>query len=644
MWIPPTLLRVSGWPRIICSVLVFGGALGFLTGGFISSRRQDRLFSALESANRRLRADKLATELEARVAQLAQACLEDPVWGDVGLERVETPIQARALRNRFNEIRSRHPVARHFFLTEGAQVRFPFVRTPPRFMVESQLEGTFARLLLEAEELEMREDRPDLAQPLYGKCVRLDVPEPLKALALSRIGRVARKLGHHDDAARAYSALFHDFADLYDPSWRPYGLVAVSGSADARTLESRSRDLHNGRWEVSTEMFDYYAALFESKLGRSSAPTDFLDHLRAASQIERAFPHDGTLASIEVNPFVFGSEQGFYRERTHLPGPAMFTVISVDLNWVRYKLLPDLVHQSGIDSIVHVSSPGSAGTEETRVRFRALFPFWELILQPRRTRLPLPMRPEALFSVQAILAGLLAGGAWYLLLQRRHFDDLRGLFLESVAHDFVVPMERVRMWSARLADVAPLAEEERRDCAGRIQAEVEWFSHLSRRILTASRLKRDEPVLRLTPGRLADPIEKAAAMFRARSRRSLETLIDHEVPVVLYDSDEVVLTILELLRNAAKYSAPNGPMRLCLRAEEDGVVVEIEDGGPGKLHGDWKAGFGLGMVLARRAMKAHDGHLEVQREPGGGTRVRLVFPAARVHLSEAAGPDCDAGA
>jgi signal transduction histidine kinase len=41
-------------------------------------------------------------------------------------------------------------------------------------------------------------------------------------------------------------------------------------------------------------------------------------------------------------------------------------------------------------------------------------------------------------------------------------------------------------------------------------------------------------------------------------------------------------------------------------------------------------GFGLGLAIARSAVRSLDGHLHLDSAPGEGTRVRIVLEGARV--------------
>jgi signal transduction histidine kinase len=85
-----------------------------------------------------------------------------------------------------------------------------------------------------------------------------------------------------------------------------------------------------------------------------------------------------------------------------------------------------------------------------------------------------------------------------------------------------------------------------------------------------------------------------------------------------------------------------GAIRLATRLEarRKHVLLEIEDDGPGMtstqigmalrpFHTTKPQGLGLGLPLAKRIVERHGGSLTVTSEPGRGTCVHMLMPAAR---------------
>jgi two-component system cell cycle sensor histidine kinase PleC len=137
-------------------------------------------------------------------------------------------------------------------------------------------------------------------------------------------------------------------------------------------------------------------------------------------------------------------------------------------------------------------------------------------------------------------------------------------------------------------------------------------------------------------------------------RLSLE--IEDRIPHVIADSTRLTQILLNLLSNAVKFTDPGGSVSLAIRrAENDGVVLEVRDTGPGMTaaeievalqpFGQVDGGFarrhngtGLGLPLARELAELHGGSLHVDSEKGRGTTVTVALPAARVLTNVASSP------
>jgi signal transduction histidine kinase len=132
----------------------------------------------------------------------------------------------------------------------------------------------------------------------------------------------------------------------------------------------------------------------------------------------------------------------------------------------------------------------------------------------------------------------------------------------------------------------------------------------------------------------------ASLQAECRGQQFAIELVD---PTLTIDIDQQLLTssVMNLLNNAFKFTCAGG--RVTLRAlHEDGRVrIEVEDecggipdtaGDPfqpfGDQRGDDRTGLGLGLSIAQKAARAHDGEISIRNMPGKGCVFVIDVPRA----------------
>jgi len=132
----------------------------------------------------------------------------------------------------------------------------------------------------------------------------------------------------------------------------------------------------------------------------------------------------------------------------------------------------------------------------------------------------------------------------------------------------------------------------------------------------------------------------AAAILHSEYRQ-IRFTVEPVDPSLIVDVDPPLLTsaVMNLLLNAFKYTPPNGAVTLRARAEEQRLVIEVEDqcgGIPdskgelfqafGDRRGADRSGLGLGLSIAREAVRAHQGDIHVRNMPGTGCVFSIDLP------------------
>jgi signal transduction histidine kinase len=112
--------------------------------------------------------------------------------------------------------------------------------------------------------------------------------------------------------------------------------------------------------------------------------------------------------------------------------------------------------------------------------------------------------------------------------------------------------------------------------------------------------------------------------------------------VVMGDRTRLEQVAANLIDNALKYTPPGGRVSVSVGHEPGGATLSVRDTGmgiaPDELPRIWdrlfrgdasraERGLGLGLSLVRAIVQAHGGTVEVESEPGRGTRftVHLAF-------------------
>ncbi len=209
-------------------------------------------------------------------------------------------------------------------------------------------------------------------------------------------------------------------------------------------------------------------------------------------------------------------------------------------------------------------------------------------------------------------------------------------FVADASHELRTPLTSLRTNIEVLAraDALPPGERER------LLADlVEQLAEMSELVAELVALDRSKDL----PGEQEDvrlDLLAEEAIERARRNRTGVTFTAelHE-SVVRGVPSSIERAIGNLLDNAAKWSPPEGDVEVTVR---DGEVV-VRDHGPGIDDGDLpyvfdrfyrapsargQPGSGLGLAIVRQVAEAHGGGVFAERAEGGGTRVRLAFPAS----------------
>ncbi|WP_146850856.1 sensor histidine kinase [Brevifollis gellanilyticus] len=247
------------------------------------------------------------------------------------------------------------------------------------------------------------------------------------------------------------------------------------------------------------------------------------------------------------------------------------------------------------------------------------------------------MVPRAIPELQT-LASVVNAGLDQILSLTRELQSTN----DQLAHELRTPLARVRGNLENLLDKSDNAAAQ--DAAARSLEEIDRAAQLVQHILTirggdhgALRLYRQQTPVHQIITNLVDLFTPAA------EDRNLTLGIQQGLDLVLnLDRELITQAISNLLDNALAYTPKGGKINLRWQAEGTGVVIFVEDTGPGvhreEMQMIWERynrgssavvrhpGIGLGLSLVRAISTAHGGSVGVTNRVTGGASFWIKLP------------------
>jgi signal transduction histidine kinase len=121
--------------------------------------------------------------------------------------------------------------------------------------------------------------------------------------------------------------------------------------------------------------------------------------------------------------------------------------------------------------------------------------------------------------------------------------------------------------------------------------------------------------------------------------RGVELVKDlHPLPRIVVDREQLQNVVTNLLLNAREAVGSNGQIRVETNRREGRAVLSVADNGCGMTQ-DFlkdslfrpfqttkKKGLGIGMFQSKMIIEAHQGNIQVESEPGKGTKFGVFLP------------------
>ena len=209
-------------------------------------------------------------------------------------------------------------------------------------------------------------------------------------------------------------------------------------------------------------------------------------------------------------------------------------------------------------------------------------------------------------------------------------DRRKNDFLAMLAHELRNPLVPMR----NALDIWPALEREPGEMAAlraMMRRQVRQMIRLIDDLLDVSRMTRGKIELRFEPLDLGQVITRAVeAIQPVIHGRDHRLAIETGEPIAMVgDAARLTQVFSNILHNAAKYTDPQGSIKLVVGREQDRAVVTVSDNGrgidPGMLTEIFEpfrqcdsssnrsdSGLGIGLTLARQVVEMHAGTIEAE--------------------------------
>jgi signal transduction histidine kinase len=357
----------------------------------------------------------------------------------------------------------------------------------------------------------------------------------------------------------------------------------------------------------------------------------------------------------------------------------------VNTSWVREHYFSEVARQvtamgrvTNGDSLMVLDDRGEvvAGASRSAVMERAnrkefAFLFFDPLLATVDPPDDLPLRswavaasdlddPSLASAIDGARRTLLAAGASALMLvlgvvltaraarTRARLSELRTDFVSTVTHELKTPIATLRAVGDTLVSGRLTTPEAHRQYAGLIVQESKRLTRLVDNLLAYSRITDVTEAYSFEPLAPEALVDELLQRFRSTiDDQGFDVVEDvpETLPPVYADRTAMELLFDNLLDNAIRYSGASRRLAIVARPAGEAVALSVRDEGIGipadelphitrRFYRGRRAGSGgsgLGLAIASRIVRDHGGRLSIESEPGRGTTVTVLLPAAGPH-------------
>lgn len=221
------------------------------------------------------------------------------------------------------------------------------------------------------------------------------------------------------------------------------------------------------------------------------------------------------------------------------------------------------------------------------------------------------------------------------------FNDQQA-FITNASHELRTPLTTI-LGNAEISLKSERSAEEYKSTLQGIIKETERLNDILNGLFELAQVTINSPLEKI---RLDELLWSVTDEIKEKYDKSNAVSIDYELPddtkklTILGNPSLLFIALGNILKNAIKFSGGK-EVKCHLRYDSDKVIISIKDSGIGINPDDFDkifqpffraenarpfSGSGIGLSLAQKIIRLHNGRMEVSSEPNKGTEFRIIIP------------------
>ena len=232
------------------------------------------------------------------------------------------------------------------------------------------------------------------------------------------------------------------------------------------------------------------------------------------------------------------------------------------------------------------------------------------------------------------------------VIHEAEISRMKSEFVSNVSHELKTPLALIRLFGETLESGIVNDERKRQEFYSIIRKESERLTHLINNVLDFSRMDTGVKKYNFKEADLVEVVRSTLEAYKFHIRDDgfkIESELPDESITLKIDKDAISQVLLNLLNNAVKYSEERKYILVKVCRKSASALISVTDHGVGIPKEELKKifdkfyrvstaktretrGTGLGLTLAKHIVEAHGGEVQVESEPGKGSKFTVTIP------------------